>query len=203
MVLGPGRRALAPRRRRTSRHPTLKVMVWLACEAGLEDEADRWLRRAAAERDAWAMYELGRSMRGPDGEAGDEAMRWYERAAEAGIPIAMNNLAIQHIMQGQRPEAERWFETDGHARRERSDRGAVAPARQRSRRPDMPLSSRAHRRGSHCPSRLGQAAACTTLPMRARLLVRESSVIMDLSARPARSCMVAESCGTGAYMTVP
>lgn len=93
----------------------MKVMVWLAWEAGLDDDADRWLRRAAAERDPWAMYELGRSMRGPDGEAGDEAMRWYRAAAEAGYGLAMNDLGSVLNRAGEHDEAMRWYERAAEA----------------------------------------------------------------------------------------
>jgi hypothetical protein len=50
--------------------------------------------------------------------------------------------------------------------------GFRALRRPADRHPLTPLSSRAHRCGSHCPSRLGQAAACTTLPMSAHRILR-------------------------------
>jgi TPR repeat protein len=93
----------------------IKVMVWLAWESGLEDDADSWLRRAAAAADPWAMYELGRSMRGPDGETGDEAMRWYRGAAEAGYALAMNDLGAILSRAGERDEAMRWYERAAEA----------------------------------------------------------------------------------------
>ncbi|MFA1542160.1 tetratricopeptide repeat protein [Actinomadura monticuli] len=81
-----------------------KCMVWLAWEAGLDGDARTWLDRAARTGDPWAMFELGRSVQEPD-----EAERWYRRAAEAGAGIAMNNLAVQHVLEGEHAEAERWF----------------------------------------------------------------------------------------------
>ena len=87
----------------------IKVMVWLAWESGLDDDADRWLARAAGDADPWAMYELSRSMRGPDGEAGTESVRWCRAAAEAGYGLAMNDLGSVLSRAGERDEAMRWY----------------------------------------------------------------------------------------------
>jgi hypothetical protein len=60
-----------------------------------------------------------------------------------------------------------------------------------------------HVRGHAAAGALAFTVAGDPMPMTARPLVRKSSVIMDLSAHPARFCMVAESRGTREYMTVP
>jgi TPR repeat protein len=60
-----------------------------------DEQAVRWLRRAAASGDGMAMYHLGLYYdKGDAGlpQAGVEALNWYLKAANAGSTSAMNNI---------------------------------------------------------------------------------------------------------------
>lgn len=64
-----------------------------------EEEALKWLNRAAEADNAWAMNTLGKRARDDDAYSSDTerleaAEVWFRRAAEAGYAPGMNNLAV-------------------------------------------------------------------------------------------------------------
>ncbi len=87
--------------------------------------AIQWYRRAAAQGDALAQFQLGVSYANGQGvkQSSEEAVRWYRRAAEQGDAVAQFNLGVRYdngqgVKQSYK-EAARWYRRaaeQGHAR---------------------------------------------------------------------------------------